>query len=695
MSGDVAGGGRGYDEGTDSDGHGTDVAAVLLAARNDQSTLGIAYNATLLALRADRPGSCTVTNSNPNESGCRFADSSIAAGVDRAVQAGARVVNISLGGSAPGQVLLDAVNRATTAGVIIVVSAGNDGDSTDPAIDPNSPDPFAQGLQSVGHGLVIIAGSVDNAGVNSTFSNRAGTFGSSYLMALGEGVCCDYQNGVLRTEITGGSSFVFVLNGTSFSAPHVAGAAALLAQAFPNLSGAQIVNLLLTTARDAGATGTDAVYGRGIMDIARAFAPQGTTSLAGSTVAVPLDAALGTTSGPMGDAARAVPANGIVLDGYGRAYQADLGGLIAAAPLRPRLTPALAGQVRSFARQVGSTSVALSVRAGAPAAMPDALTLTVDQARGARLLAARVVTRMAPGRTLGFALSQGANELAAGMTNGVAGRSVLSANGAFLVADDALSLRMLGADADGASAMRLAIGQGMALTVASETGRLGEDWGGSVRTHARSPIDRQRRYARIGAMIDGHKAVLDIPVSWMVGASMINERHSLLGARLLPTLGGVSGQTLFADAAVAVEPAAGWRIAARWREGVTHAAASGLVLGGRNIRSRAWSIDAERQGVLFGDDALAIRVSQPLRLYSGALLLNLPVAYDYATLSATNDSVPLNLSPAGRERDVELAWRRAMWGGDVSLNAFWRNQPGHIATASDDVGVAVRFVLGM
>jgi len=41
----------------------------------------------------------------------------------------------------------------------------------------------------------------------------------------------------------------------------------LLAQAFPNLTGAQIVDLLLRSARDVGAAGTDPVYGRGVLDI--------------------------------------------------------------------------------------------------------------------------------------------------------------------------------------------------------------------------------------------------------------------------------------------------------------------------------------------------------------------------------------------------------------------------------------------
>ena len=42
--------------------------------------------------------------------------------------AGAKVINLSLGGSAPGSQLMSAMQRAVNAGIILVISAGNDGD---------------------------------------------------------------------------------------------------------------------------------------------------------------------------------------------------------------------------------------------------------------------------------------------------------------------------------------------------------------------------------------------------------------------------------------------------------------------------------------------------------------------------------------------------------------------------------------
>lgn len=685
MSADVAGGARGYDE-AGSDGHGTNVSQLLLGARNDLGTVGIAWNATLLALRADRPGSCTDTTvTDPDERGCRFADAAIAAGVERAISAGAKVINISLGGSTPAQILLDAVNRATSAGIVVVVSAGNNGDSTDPADDPANPDPFAQGLLNAGNGLVIIAGSSNETGQISAFSNRAGNGSSNYLLALGERVCCDYENGDLRRDVTADGSFVFVISGTSFSAPQVAGAAALLAQAFPNLTGRQIVDLLLTTATDVGAAGTDAVNGRGILNIPRAFAPQGTTTLAGSTTALPINRIVGGYSAVMGDAALRGNANAVVLDGYERAYAVPLNQLMRARPETRPLLGQLSGDIQTVSVDGRNLALSLSLRPGAAPANLLPLHMSDGDRRRATLLAGSAVMRLSRSAILGFAVEHGAN----GLSGLIAGRRT----DPFLAADEGTGTRLLGHRATAGSALRLAFAPGVALTVTGESGMVD----GVLATNRMSDstgLDRSTGYSRMGMAVDQQGA--NGPWHWdsQLGVSTLSEQGSLLGARWSETLGQGAARSVFVEMATRIAWHRQWQMSVQWREGWTRSKGDGLIESGAGARTRGWSIDVARTGLLSDGDRLALRFAQPLRVEAGALRLNLPTAWDYATLTATRGEVLLPLVPVGREHVIEAMWSGPAFGGRLTLNSFWRDQPGHVAAASDDIGGAVRFALG-
>ncbi len=681
LSGDVTSAGRGYDD-ADSDGHGTNVAQILLGARNDRGTVGIAYGATLLGLRADRAGTCTDTTGPVDQQGCKFPDSAIAAGVDRATNAGARVVNISLGGSAPGSALRGAINRAAAAGVVIVISAGNDGDSTDAADDPNNPDPLAQGVQLAGNGNVIIAGSVNSAGAFSAFSNRAGSFSASFLSALGQRVCCDYENGDMRKDVRADGTYVFPISGTSFSAPHIAGAAALLAQAFPNLTGRQIVSLLLSTASDAGDPGTDATYGRGILSISRAFAPQGTLTLAGTDAAIPLDGVLGGLSGAMGDAGRSGTTDAILLDGYSRAYEADLAAMLTRAPQQPRLTQALAGRQRIVSAAGPMLSLSLTLVPGAPLPIASPLTLSTGDARAARVLAGQVIGRIAPATRIGLAIDRGAD----GLVTAMAGDS----GGAFLVADDAASLRAIGTRGATAAALRRDLSGGWALTVGAEQGAVALPGPLTVaRIATPGGFERRAGYRRLVALASREAGPLGISA----GASLLSEADSLLGARFSNAFGASGSRTLFVDGAVRWAAGPGWAMVAQWREGWTGAVGGGLTRAGGDIRTRAWSIDAGKTGVLGTRDRLSVRFAQPLRVTRGALLVDLPVAYDYATLASTTGLRRFNLAPQGRERVLEAAWDMPLAAGALSFNGFWRNQPGHVAAAADDIGGAVRYGL--
>ncbi|MEZ5710183.1 MAG: S8 family peptidase [Blastomonas sp.] len=643
----------------DEGGHGTAVAQVAAAARNGTGVLGIAFDASLLVLRADAPGSCASSD------GCAYSNRAIAAGLDRAVTAGARVVNLSLGGSPPNLALRQAIDRATNAGVIVVVSAGNEA-----AIDRDNPDPLAIGLADNGNGLVIIAGSVNDQGQISDFSGRAGIKADSYLAALGERVCCEYRDGVLFVDNGG---FVTLFNGTSFSAPQIAGAAALLAQAFPNLTGAEIVQLLFSSARDAGDPGDDAIYGQGILDIERAFAPQGSMSLAGTGQAMAAGDVLGTLSGAMGDGGSQGPLGIVLLDGYKRAYRTDLGGLIARSAPRHDLARALASDSRAASARLGGLALAYSIApdAGGSGVLHPLSPTRFDDGQ-ARLLAGHAMTRLARDTLFAFSLGEGVTALQSRLAG--------DADPAFLIARPAA--RNFGFDAR--PEMALALDQrlgGISVTVGAEQGDV---W--TPRQYGLADGDLPARYRMLSLAGSVPLGGADL----MMRASMLDERASILGARFDPVLTGAGGATsLFADARIGLPLPSGWSASVAWRQGFTRMKGNDGLL-----RSSGFALDLSRRGIWMRDDQFGLRFAQPLRVSHGALSLSLPTGYDYASETARFTMERFSLAPSGRELAAEIVYARSLLGGELQANGWYRREPGHVAAMPADMGAAIRFRLG-
>lgn len=647
----LAGTGTIQDEG----GHGTAVAFTVGGRRNGVGTHGFAFDATLLIARTDNPGSCTTTGTN---GGCKHNDANIAAGVDLARTNGARVINISLGGSPASTTLVNAINRATAAGIIIVISAGNDATP--------DPDPLAQIAlnDAVARNLVIIAGSVGTSDLISTFSDRAGTGAAHYLAAVGESV---------RAPDNTGTPFFWT--GTSFSAPQIAGAVALLAQAFPTLTGAQIVDILYQSARDAGAVGTDTTYGRGILDLTRAFSPLGSTSLAGSRQPVSL-VSNATLSAPMGDA----PQNGlgaVILDGYSRAFAIDLAQTIrSTAPVRT-LTNALAFDQKNYAVALGGTAVAVTIAPGQYRTAIERLTLSDADAFRARTLAASVTSKLGNKTSFAIGIAQNGAVLEARL----AGRR----DAAFLIARDPLHEAGFTTSAGSSVALRHMVGR-WGVTATAE--------GGAVLTRDDTALAAlaasygRSGYDRVSLGLDRRFG----PVSAAVTASNLREYNSVLGARFGGSLGASRATSWFVDAQARIEPGHGWSIGGSWRQGWTVADVRGGLTGNGVIRTNAFAADISKAGVFSARDRLGVRVAQPLRVASGGIDLNLPTNYDYT--SARVDAYTaqrLNLTPTGHELDVEMAYGRPIGPGDLQTNFFWRRDPGNFAALPDDYGWAMRY----
>jgi hypothetical protein len=647
-SGDVAGN-RGI---SDEGGHGTAVAAVAAAARNGSGTMGVAFEATFVSERADEVGSCATKD------GCSFYDDAIADGIDAARLAGAKVINLSLGGSQPGALLLAAMQRAVNDGIVLVISAGNDGTA--------NPDAFALTPAQKFPGMVIIAGSVGvqtPTGIDtsqiSDFSDKAGTGANYYLMALG------YND--LAPDNTGKQ---YYWSGTSFSAPTISGAVALMAQAFPNLTGEQIVKILFDSADDLGAAGVDSIFGHGRMNIERAFQPIGATSLADSQTAVSLGNN-GDLPSAAGDAAASSQSLGaVVLDGYDRAYVVNLAKTLRRADIDHPLSRSLQNDIKVSSGNAGPISIAMTVRERHDLKSGFALEQTgigPEDLRKSRLIAGSAIARIDNKTAVAFGFADGAKAMERRLNK--------TAAGAFLVASDISGNPGFMARRNGSMAVRHEFA-GTGVTISAESGDVWQELKTSATgsPYRWTSIAADRRMGR----------------NWLsFSLSRLDEKQTMLGGRMGNALGGGGSNSLFLDSEARHDFGGGWSATLNARRGWTDFASG-------KFQTGAYALDVAKTGVLGHRDRLALRLAQPLRVEHGGFAMWLPTSWDYATSTATDSLTRMSLRPSGREIDGELSYGsslidgRAWFGG----NLFYRRDPGHIANSPDDVGAALRFTLG-
>ncbi|GAA3390165.1 type VII secretion-associated serine protease mycosin [Streptomyces roseoviridis] len=229
---------RGKTDGTvDEVGHGTKVAGIIAARpRKGTGFVGLAPEATIIPIRQNDE-----KNSGKSDT--------MAQAIDHAVDKGAHVINISQDTTqplGPESLMAKAVARALAKNVVVVASAGNDG--MDGKLKNTYPAAFP--------GVLAVASS-DRNNERAAFS-QSGTF---------VGVAAPGVDMV--STVPGGGQCVD--NGTSFSAPYVAGVAALLRAKYPQWTAAQIVTRIEQTAIRS-INGRDNHVGWGVVDPVRALA---------------------------------------------------------------------------------------------------------------------------------------------------------------------------------------------------------------------------------------------------------------------------------------------------------------------------------------------------------------------------------------------------------------------------------------
>jgi thermitase len=219
---------------SDDYGHGTHVAGIVGAATNNtQGVAGIGFNTRLLVVKVlDQYNSGTYSN--------------IALGITYAADHGARVINLSLGGTTSSSTLFDAVEYAWSKGSLLVAAAGNN----------NSNAPFYPA--SYTHVMGVSA--TDSYDARWSLSNYG-----DYISVAAPG------RGVYSTDWLGGAGPYASRSGTSMAAPHVSGVAALLLAQDGSRTNVQLRSIIESTADDLGDPGWDMYFGYGRVNAYKAL----------------------------------------------------------------------------------------------------------------------------------------------------------------------------------------------------------------------------------------------------------------------------------------------------------------------------------------------------------------------------------------------------------------------------------------
>jgi subtilisin family serine protease len=641
-------------------GHGTFVAGIIAAEKNNVGMHGVAYNASILPIKVfDNLGAAT----SP-----QFVNA-----INYAVAQGADVWNGSYGFTGVPDIAaieteLDAYQNAISNGMILVFAAGNSS-FAEPDLPAGMPyiTPANNGLgiytnninnrdYSATASQLLAVVSVDNSGVISSFSNACGIAAAWCLAAPGGNVYSTTVGGSYGNK-----------SGTSFAAPHVAGAAALLIEQYPSLTPAQVTARILTTATKAGIYANQTLYGQGLLNLTAATAFVANPLLVSggnlrTSRAYSLSASQFRLAAPFGDGLRQSLAGTSFkpVDSFdGAAISTPAGAIIA--PIAE--TNSLADSVRRFGSSI-KTERFEAMGGG---------TVRWQQVPGNDRfdpqVEARLTTSLAPD-----------TEVTVGYMDDPALGFGLSAEGdidaADMLAEGAFLSPYLSFAQDGINVVATTDVGGVTLR------------GGSFNGNS----EGDRRNDAFGAA--GELAFTPYEgANVSVQAGFVSEARTFLGTENDGAFAIGETMTTFAGVSARLPVAHNTELVGSFFLGTTQVdpADGSLLAEMSGITSDAFSLGVVQRNMVMDGDRFGLTVNQPLRVSSGSAALRLPggVGRD---LNITYNDVYAGLTPSGREVNLE-AFYRAPLDQQTDLNAsiMYRHQPGHIATADDEVQTLVRW----
>jgi hypothetical protein len=665
-----------------TDQHGQAVAVTAAGVGNGTGFQGLAFNSQVLGV--DYYSDVNETQILQNGTVFHVSDP-----YTYITSRGIRIINTSFGYEAGGIKTL-AVSQASQApaasegyglvsgatavknGALLVSSAGNAGGAIPQQSDLDIlGDLQASGILNTGTGAFIIAGAVDQNNQIASFSDRAGPYAAFYMVAPGVDLLLPW-NGNVEFK-----------SGTSFSAPLISAAAAIVMERWPNLTARQVAQILEESATPLG---DRSIYGYGMLNVYAALQPLGTTT-------VPV--ASGSLPGGFGSSGSGIGSAGVVIATPDAPTVASTGMVLGSAfGDAPSLHQALS-QIMildSFGRDF---EINLSKALVALPTLPD-LFGVMEQRFAWHNAGLNLGPNMAA--SLDFRSNPEDGIVSFGATGGLSGQlrhqstfRVAGADGEFFwSAGTGMSLRQ-GMMSDGNDPfLTSSITNGFLPGVGSPSGSfvsagvpLDESTGlsfGIGEAHNQGLMDVNLPYSNdsktVALRLDYEKPGWHF--SFDVGSSL--DSGGIFGSLSSGGLKIDQGTTSWATAT------AQWKLDARWMmrgsvtlavAGATHPQAS-LITSIGPVTASSFAFGLAGNSIFRDSDQVLFTVSQPMRAELGVATLSTGIGRDWSTGGVIMGLAQAPLAPSGREVDLETGYGFGLGSWRMQANAGFALDAGHM-----------------
>lgn len=641
--------------------HGTAVAITAAGIKNGSVVHGIAFDAQVLAVDYFSGVNETVVL----QSGTLYHVSDPWTYI---TSRGVRIINTSIGYddndviSNPPHVteayVTEVPARAVANGALLVSSAGNNSDNKPSKSNFDTiADLQSLGILNSGPGAYIIAGAVDSNNQIATFSDRAGTLRNNYMVAPGVRLVLPWTNGDL-----------YYLSGTSFSAPLISGAAAVVLQRWPQLTARQVMQILFDSATDLGATGVDSTYGHGLLNLYAALQPNGITTFSTADGGTPFVSGTAVALGPaFGDARafRSALSSLTMFDRFGRDYGVDFSHN--AFPWRGpdvygTMLQALGWRGAGF-RLGSATAFSFHMRDN-----PEDGLVPFGFHGGPETNYSHEAMFRFSGAGAGVQWTAGS------------GFSLHDALAPYGESDPFAGISLTRAFSSGAG-----LAPGAFATASVKLGGATDlSFGISQSLNLGSPY-RSRIAYRDEAQVAALRLDTDagpVRLGFELGASL--EEGGLLGSM---AAGGLKmadrASTTWSTLSAETQIAPRWSLKAAFTATATAATTPGasLIASIGPVYATSFALGLARGDLIGGGDALSFTIAQPLRAERAPLVLVSGMGRDSATGEIVLARKETSLLPSGRELDLETAYRFPLGDWTGAANVAYSMDAGHVREA--------------